>query len=91
MYYIVILPHILSVQPDEVDVKPTNREMDIVAKVCLREERTSDLAREMEVVYDPGETIPLIMIREWVFYDKGTRYKLAEHLKEAGLRKVSIM
>ena len=31
------------------------------------------------------------MISDWVMYEKGTRYKLAEHLREAGLTRVSTM
>ena len=41
---------------------------------------------------DPEETSPeYAMISDWVMYEKGTRYKLAEHLREAGLTRVSTM
>ena len=56
------------------------------------------MAREMEMEYsleaakrDPKQhTSPeYTLISDWVIYEKGTRYKLAEHLRGAGLTNVS--
>jgi len=63
-----------------------------VAEELRKKGNTSDLAREMEVEYDPEETNPeYAMISDWELYEKGTRHKLAEHLREAGLARVSTM
>ena len=85
-----ILTHVLTLQPDVEDGKPTKSEMENVAKEVRKRGGISDLAREMEVEYDPKETNPEYeMISYWVMYEKGTRYKLAEHLREAGLTPIS--
>ena len=64
--------------------------MENIAKELKMRGCSSDLAREMEVEYDPEEANPeYAMISDWVMYEKGTRYKLAEHLREAGLSRLS--
>lgn len=64
------------------------------------EGRASLLASEMEMEYSfesaergPSRCISpeYALISDWVIYDKGTRYKLAEHLREAGFTEVSTM
>ena len=84
--------HIFNLQPDIEDGKPTKSEMENVANELKARGGTHDLAWEMEVEYDPRESNPEhAMISDWVMYKKGTRYKLAEHLTEAGLERVSTM
>jgi len=66
--------------------------MENVAKELKARGGTHDLAREMELECDPKEPNPeYAMISDWVMYEKGTCYKLAEHLREAGLARVSTM
>ena len=82
----------LTLQPDIEDGKPTKSEIDNVAKELKIRGGTGDLAREMEVEYDLKEPNPeYAMISDWVMYEEGKRYKLAEHLREAGLTRVSTM
>ena len=53
------------------------------------------MAREMEMEYSleagPKQhtSLEYTLISDWVIYEKGTRYKLAEHLRGAGLTNVS--
>jgi len=60
----------------------------------------SDVAREIEMEYslEAAERGPkqhtspeYTLISDWVIYENGTRYKLAEHLRCAGLTEVSTM
>ena len=61
-----------------------------VAEEVTKKGKASDLAWEMEVEYDSKETDPeYAMISDWEFYEKGTRHKLAENLREAGLKRTS--
>ena len=86
------LTHVLILQPDVEDGKPMKTEMENVAKQVEIRGGAHDLAREMEVEYDLKEPNPeYAMISDWVMYEKGTRYKLAEHLREAGLARISTM
>ena len=72
--------------------KPTRIEVEIVSKELKIGGRIGDLAREMEVEYSLDETNPeYAMISDWITHEKGTRYKLAEHLREAGLTRISTM
>ena len=53
------------------------------------------LARVMEIdheIHDPetARWSEYTFLLEWVMYEDGTRYKLAEYLSEAGLTDVSI-
>ena len=84
------LTHVLVLQPDVEDEKPTKSEMENVAKELKARGGTHDLAWEMEVEYSSEEENPqYAMISDWVMNEKGTRYKLAEHLREAGLARLS--
>lgn len=58
------------------------------------------MAREMDMEYSleaakrgPKQHVSTeyTLISDWVIYEKGTRYKLAEHLRGAGLTEVSTM
>ena len=63
-----------------------------MAEELRKKGNMSDLAWEMEVEYDPKEAHPeYAMISDWEFYEKGTSHKLAQHLREAGLTRVSTM
>ena len=85
-----VLTNVLTLQPDIEDRKPTKSEMENVAKELKARGGTHKLAREMEVEYSLEEKSPeYAMISEWVMNEKGTRYKLAEHLREAGLAQLS--
>ena len=87
-----IISYSYTLQPGVEDGEPTKSEMENVVKEVKIRGGRGDLAREMEVEYDPKETSPeYVMISNWVMYEKGTRYKLAEHLREAGLTPVSTM
>ena len=66
--------------------------MENVAKELKARESTHDLSWEMELECDPKEPNPeYAMISDWVMFEKGTRYKLAEHLREVGLAPISTM
>ena len=92
LYSCITLPHILTVQPNAEGDKLTETEMVNVAEELRKKGNTSDLAWEMEVEYDPKEAHPeYAMISDWELYEKGTSHKLAEHLREAGLTRVSTM
>ena len=85
-----VLTHVLTLQPDIEDGKPTKSEMENVAKELKAKGGIHKLAREMEVEYSLEEkSAEYAMISEWVMNEKGTRYKLAEHLREAGLAQIS--
>ena len=87
-----IIPYSYTLQPGVEDGEPTKSEMENVVKEVKIRGGRGDLAREMEMEYDPKEKSPeYVMISNWVMYEKGTRYKLAEHLREAGLTPVSTM
>ena len=63
-----------------------------MAEELRKKGNMSDLAREMEVECDPKEPNPqYAMISDWELYEKGIRHKLAEHLREAGLKRISTM
>ena len=92
LYSCITLPHILTLQPNAEGDKLTETEMVNVAEELRKKGNTSDLAWEMEVEYDPKEAYPeYAMISDWELYEKGTSHKLAEHLREAGLTRVSTM
>ena len=87
LYSCITLPNILTLQPNAEGGKLTAAEMVNVAEELRKKGNTSDLAREMEVEYDPKEAHPeYAMISDWELYEKGTHHKLAEHLREAGLK-----
>ena len=72
------------------DEKLTKTEMENVAKELKVKESMSKLAGEMEVEYSLEEECPeYAILSDWVMNEKGTRYKLAEHLREAGLARLS--
>ena len=63
-----------------------------MAEELRKKGNTSDLAREMEVECDLKEAYPeYATISDWELYEKGTHHKLAEHLREAGLKRISTM
>ena len=86
----LVLTHVLTLQPNIEDGKPTKSEMENIAKELKARGGIHKLAREMEVEYSLEEKSPeYAMLSNWVMNDKGTRYKLAEHLREAGLEQLS--
>ena len=92
LYSCITLPHIVTLQPNAEGDKLTTAEMVNVAEEVRKKGNTSNLAWEMEVEYDPKEAHPeYAMISDWELYEKGIRHKLAEHLREAGLKRVSTM
>ena len=50
----------------------------------------SHMAREMEIEYSHSSP-EYMLISDWVVYENGTRYELAEHLRRAGLAEASTM
>ena len=70
------------------DGKPTKTEIENIAKRI--EGNASHLAREMEMEYNHSSP-EYTLISDWVVYGNGTRYKLAEHLRNAGLTEASTM
>ena len=54
------------------------------------EGKACHLAREMEMEYSHSSP-EYTLISDWAIYESGTRYKLAEHLKRAGLIDASMM
>ena len=87
-----VLTHVFTLQPEIEDGKPTKSEMENVAKELKARGGIHKLAREMEVEYSLEEKSPeYAMLSEWVMNKKGTRYKLAEHLREAELTQICTM
>ena len=92
LYSCITLPNILTLQPNAEGDKLTETEMVNVAEELRKKGNTSDLAWEMELECDPKEAHPeYAMISDWELYEKGTSHKLVEHLREAGLTRVSTM